>query len=252
MWNRTPKDKSKLQIATKFRQKIANIVHRSVTLSPWWKHLPLCKRQLSYWEKFLGFSRKNRKYCWLGYDNTGKKVYRLVVGSDSCKEPWSSLLHPIDVSFNDKINFYTLRTPQLTAQFYKYIYNFLLSLDIFPPTYFPRPSPCPRCWYIYILLELLNLSFEKMAGGLRECFLLPDGEMLISSLSTPRRSQRTPSSSLLSTSVQSTTVATCVNCISTSHLVPHIPAGESSKCSSSYNTSLLIQHSHLTEGRCDV
>ena len=49
----------------------------------------------------------------------GKKVYRLVVGSDSWKEPWSSLIHPIDVSFNDKTNLYTLRTP--TVELHNFI-----------------------------------------------------------------------------------------------------------------------------------
>ena len=117
MWNRTPEDKSKLQIATKSRQKNANIVHAAIgdivavveTSSTVQTPVIILGKVLPKEQEVL--------LAWLRPH--GKKVYRLVVGSDSWKEPWSSLIHPIDVSFNDKTNFYTLRKP--TVELHNFI-----------------------------------------------------------------------------------------------------------------------------------
>ena len=120
MWNRTPEDKSKLQIATKSRQKNANIVHAAIgDIVAVVETSSTVQTPVIILGKVLRVFPKEQEVLLAWLRPHGKKVYRLVVGSDSWKEPWSSLIHPIDVSFNDKTNFYTLRTP--TVELHNFI-----------------------------------------------------------------------------------------------------------------------------------
>ena len=51
----------------------------------------------------------------------GNRLYRLVVGTDSWRESWDSLIHPIDITYDVHSNLYTLRTP--TVDLHKYIHS---------------------------------------------------------------------------------------------------------------------------------